>query len=223
MKEMRCREYATSCLFAVAILSRAVLAQQPLKQPRPPGRSSANAKAATLDPGTISGDIYRNPFFGFACKIPFGWVDRTKEMSEDSTPDSNEPKKSVLLLAAFEHPPEATGDSVNSAIVVAAEAASSYPGLHTAEQYFGLVTELAKSKGLRVLNEPYDYPVGARQLVRGDFSKPLANLTMHQSTLVMLEKGYIVSFTFIGGGEDEVDGLVENLSFARKESPAPRK
>jgi hypothetical protein len=39
----------------------------------------------------------------------------------------------------------------------------------------------------------------------------------------MLEKGYIVSFTFIGGSEDEVDGLVENLSFARKEPPAPRK
>ena len=49
------------------------------------------------------------------------------------------------------------------------------------------------------------------QLVRGDFSKPLGNLTMHQSTLVMIEKGYVVSFTFIGGSEDEVDDLVERL------------
>ena len=146
-------------------------------------------------------------------------------MSEDSTqePDSNDPKKSTLLLAAFEHPPEATGETVNSAVVVAAEAASSYPGLHDAQQYFGPLTELTKSKGLKVINEPYDYRVGAVQLVRGDFSKPLSTLTMHQSTLVMLEKGYIVSFTFIGGSEDEVDTLVETLSFVRKESPARHK
>jgi hypothetical protein len=39
----------------------------------------------------------------------------------------------------------------------------------------------------------------------------------------VIEKGYIVSFTFIGGGEDEVDELVEGLSFAgkgaKKETP----
>jgi hypothetical protein len=137
--------------------------------------------------------------------------------------DSTDPKKSALLLAVFERPPEASGDSINSAVVVAAEAASSYPGLRNAENYFGPLTELTKSKGLKVVNEPYEYPVGARQLMRGDFSKPLGRLTMHQSTLVMMDKGYVISFTFIGGSEDEVDELVEGLSFGRKENPAPRK
>jgi hypothetical protein len=46
---------------------------------------------------------------------------------------------------------------------------------------------------------------------------------MHQSTLVMIDRGYVVSFTFIAGSEDEADQLVEGLSFARKETPAPRK
>ena len=73
------------------------------------------------------------------------------------------------------------------------------------------------------MNEPYDDSVGAKQFVRGDFSKPLGNLTLHQSTLVVMEKGYIVSFTFIGGSEDEVDELVESLSFGRKETPARHK
>ena len=36
----------------------------------------------------------------------------------------------------------------------------------------------------------------------------------------MIEKGYIVSFTFIGGSEDEVDQLVASLKFDRTESPA---
>jgi hypothetical protein len=41
---------------------------------------------------------------------------------------------------------------------------------------------------------------------------------MHQTSLVMLEKGYAVSFTFISGSEDEVDQLIEKLSFAKKAS-----
>jgi hypothetical protein len=181
----------------------------------------------TADRGAIANGIYRNPSFGFTCKVPFGWVDRSQEMGEDSAADSNQnssaPKKSTLLLAVFERPPEATGDSVNSAIVIAAESASSYPGLRTAEQYFEPLTAVTKSKGLDVVNEPYDYRIGALQLVRGDFSKALGNLTMHQSTLVMIEKGYVLSFTFVGGTEDEVDALLEGLNFGAKKAPTPRK
>jgi len=36
---------------------------------------------------------------------------------------------------------------------------------------------------------------------------------MRQSTLVMLARGYAVSFTFIGGTEDEVEELMVGLSF----------
>ncbi|MGC1437895.1 MAG: hypothetical protein WA847_18510 [Terriglobales bacterium] len=175
------------------------------------------------DPGSIANGLYHNSFFGFDYKLHFGWVDRTTEMREDSSADSSDPKKSILLLAAFEHPPEVAGDSVNSAVVVAAEAVSSYPGLQNAGQYFGPVTELTKAKGFTVVNEPYEFRVGAAQLVRGDFSKPLGSLTMHQSTLVMIEKGFVVSFTFIAGSEDEVDPLIEGLSFGRKETPAAHK
>jgi hypothetical protein len=37
---------------------------------------------------------------------------------------------------------------------------------------------------------------------------------MLQSTLVVLARGYAVSFTFIGGTEDELEELVQGLSFA---------
>ena len=218
---MKCCGYAAPCLFAVALLNSAGLAQQPLKQPSEPGKPSAHARVANLDVGTISGDAYGNNSLGFTYKIPFGWVNRTKQMSQDPDTDSADPKKSILLLAVFERPPEATGDSVNSAVVIAAESASSDPGLRSAEQYFEPLSAVTKSKGLTVVNEPYEFRAGTQQLVRGDFSKPLGNLTMHQSTLVMLEKGYVVSFTFIGGSEDEVDDHVESLSFGRKEIPPP--
>jgi len=50
--------------------------------------------------------------------------------------------------------------------------------------------------------------------VRADFTKPRSDkLTMHQSTLVLLAKGQIVSFTFLAGSEDEVNDLIESLHF----------
>jgi hypothetical protein len=165
-----------------------------------------------IDAGAIRDGVYRNGFFGFFCKIPFGWVERTKEMRDDSAGAA----KSSVLLAIFERPPEATGNTINSAVVIAFEQTSSFSGLKTAAAYFGPVTELATARGFKVANEPYDFPVGAKALVRGDFSKERGSLTMHQTSLVGLEKGYAVSFTFIGGSEDEVEELIGRLSFTAK-------
>jgi hypothetical protein len=206
-----------SALFVAVLVACGALALQA------PKSAPSHGSVPTVESGAITNGIYRNTTFAFSYKIAYGWVDRTQEMAEDSKGDSSDAKKSVLLLAVFERPPVASGDSINSAVVIAAEAASSYPDLKNEAQYFDLVSELAKSKDLKVVNEPYDFPLGAMQLVRGDFSKPLGSLTLHQSTLVLMQKGYFVSFTFVGGSEDEVDGLIESLSFTRKESPAPHK
>lgn len=82
-----------------------------------------------------------------------------------------------------------------------------------------LYTELTTSKGFKVVNEPYEVSVGSRKFVRGDFSKQLGTLTMQQSSLVVVEKGYVLSFTFISGTDDEADELIENLSFGASKSP----
>jgi len=176
-------------------------------------------EASTPDAGSVTEGVYHNAFFGFSCKIPFSWVERTAQMQEGS-----EPGKSLVLLSIFERPPEAKGDTVNSAVVLAAESVASYPGLKSAEDYFGPLTELTTSKGFKVVNEPYEVSVGSRQLVRSDFSKEMGALTMYQASLVALEKGYVLSFTFLGGDEDEVDQLIEGLSFsggAKATKPKP--
>ena len=121
--------------------------------------------------------------------------------------------KSLVLLSAFERPPEAAGDTVNSAVLIAAESVSSYPGLKAAEDYFRPLTEVATSRGFKVANEPYEVELGARRLVRSDFSKELGKLTMYQASLVTREKAYVVSFTFIGSSQDEVEQLIEGLQF----------
>jgi hypothetical protein len=175
-------------------------------------------KSSSPDPGTLADGLYRNPFFGFQIKLPYGWVDRSDEMRQN-----DDPPKSMLLLGAFERPPEATGDTVNSAVVITAEKTSQFSGLKTAADYFGPITELATARDFKAVNPPNDFTVGTKALVRADYTKPRGNLTMYQSSLVMLDKGYAVSFTFVTGSEDEANSLIERLQFGlgpKKSPPA---
>jgi hypothetical protein len=159
-------------------------------------------------PGVVSDGVYRNPWFGFSYKLPYGWVDRTAGMQDDSADSS----KSRLLLAIFERPPEATGDTINSAVVVAAEPLAA--GEKTASDYFESLAALISNQGFQTAQDPQEISIGGSKLVRGDFSKARGKLTMRQTSLVALVKGYAVSFTFVAGSEDEVNELIEKLSFA---------
>jgi hypothetical protein len=178
------------------------------------GRANTARTSTALGAGEIKNGVYHNPFFGFSYKVPFGWVDRTKEMRE---PDGQ--GQSLVLLSVFERPPEATGSTINSAVVIAAEKLSPSLGVKTAADYFASLKEVAKAKEFKALNEAYLFSIGAKQLVRGDFSKPRGTLTMYQSSLATIEKGFALSFTLIGGSEEEVERIAENLSFDRKIGP----
>jgi hypothetical protein len=118
-----------------------------------------------------------------------------------------------VLLAAFSRPPEARAEDVNGSILIAAESAEAYPELKEAAQYFQPVMEVAKAQGFEMDDEPYEFVLGSKKLVRGDFQKDVGTRVMRQSTLVVLVRGYVLSFTFIGGTEDEVEELVQGVRF----------
>ena len=206
--------------------------------------SSSSAKAAKkpaappdsgIDSGAVTNGVYRNKTLALSCTIPPGWVLRTDEMNarevekeekedkkedkgkSDAAPPSAPPASSAgakVLLAAFSRPPEAKGEEVNASILIAAENAASYPGLKEAAQYFGPLMEVAKAQGFAMEEDPYEIAVGTKTLVRGDFHKDVGSRVMHQSTLAMLSHGYAVSITVIGGTDDEVEDLIDGLSFS---------
>ncbi len=191
------------------------------QQSSPPSSDSSSKHSPTgkgsPDPASIINGYYRNNYFRFSYQVPFGWVDRTSEMREDTETD-----KSKVLLAIFERPPAARGETINSAVIIAAESVDSYPGLKTAADYFGPLTELTESKGFKVVNEPYEFPVDGRPVIRRDFDKPRGTMQMLQASLVTVERGYVLSFTFLGGSQDEVTELVEKLSFAGRKPVSPK-
>jgi hypothetical protein len=45
---------------------------------------------------------------------------------------------------------------------------------------------------------------------------------MYQASLVMIAKGYIVSFTFIADSEDELEAMIMDLRFSTAPSRPPR-
>ena len=190
------------------------------------GKKAGSAPKSPLDAGAVVNGVYRNSTLGFTCKIPPAWVLRTGEMN---APDaggekvdavkSNTDAHGIVLLAAFSRPPEARAEDVNASILIAAEGVSSYPGLKDAAQYFGPVTEVAQAQGFEVAEDPYEFAIGTKPVVRGDFQKDVGSRLMRQSTLVMLAHGYAVSFTFIGGTEDEVEELIHSMSFTGAAKP----
>ena len=193
----------------VLLLATALWAQQPSSSSSKP---STHAKPSLPEPGAINDGVYRNSALGFSYKLPYGWVDRTGDMRDDSADAS----RSRVLLAIFERPPQATGDTVNSAVVIAAEPL--FAGVKTAAEYFESLSALSTAQGFQAKEEAHEFSIGTTRLVRGDFSRARGTLTMHQTSLATLEKGYAVSFTFIGGSEDEVNELIEKLSFAAKKT-----
>jgi hypothetical protein len=141
---------------------------------------------------------------------------RDQEKGEDSPGPASPSSPSAgakVLLAAFSRPPEARAEDVNSSILIATESAASYSGLKEAAQYFGPVTEVAKAQGFTPDEDPYEIAVGTKTVVRGDFHKNVGSRVMHQSTLAMLSHGYAISITVIAGTEDEIEDLIDGLTF----------
>jgi hypothetical protein len=234
--------WMVSCAAGAALafwFSPTVVAQGSSSAPASPASASTKpAKKATppadsaIDSGSVSNGIYRNKSLALACKIPPGWVLRTDEMNaREDNPGDNKDKKEAddkaapsaadaassagakVLLAAFARPPEARAEDVNASVVIAAESVAAYPDLKEAAQYFFPLTEVAKAQGFTADEDPYDIALGTKRLVRGDFHKNVGTRVMHQSTLVILARGYAISITVIGGTDDEVEDLIDGLSF----------
>ena len=191
------------------------------------------AKPSLPDCDPLAGQILRCPKLGFSYKVPFGWVDRTEDMQESASAAATKSEKDgnqanaaetgKTLLAVFERPPGTSGESPNSAVIIAVELRSAYPQAKIAADYFGPISEIAEQRGFKMDGDPYSFRVGARQVVRGDFSGGVGKNPIRQTSLVLLERNFILSFTFLASSEDEIDSLIENLSFVSSQRrPSPK-
>ncbi|HKV78011.1 MAG TPA: hypothetical protein VJP02_07725 [Candidatus Sulfotelmatobacter sp.] len=144
-----------------------------------------------------------------------GHPSEEKSSPQKAQRSTEEDRGGRVLLAAFSRPPDAKGEDVNASIVIAMEKVATYPGLKEAAQYFGPLTEVAKARGFAVDEEPYEIEMGTKVVVREDFHKDVGARVMRQSTVAFLARGYAVSITVIGGTEDEVEELLDGVTFGK--------
>jgi len=210
-----------------------VASQSPPSSPSSLKIKKPASQDSSFDSGTVTNGVYHNKSLALSCKIPPGWVLRTAELNarekqQDEKKEEEKPEDkpaaapsapsassagAKVLLAAFSRPPEARAEDVNSSILIAAESTASYPGLTEAAQYFFPLTEVAKAQGFVPDEDPYEIAIGTKTLPRADFHKDVGTRVMHQSTLALLAHGYAISITVIGGTDDEVEDLIDGLSF----------
>lgn len=191
------------------------VAQKPVSRPLLP------------DCAPLSAQVLRCPKVGFTYKVPFGWVDRTEDMQESASAASDKSAETTnrgdadptgkTLLAVFERPPGTSGSDVNSAVIIAVEDRAAYPLVKRAADYLGPLSEIAEGRGFKMEGEPYSFSVGARQLVRGDFDGGDEKNPIRQTSLVLLEKDYVLSLTFLANSDDAIGSLIENLTFTSKQ------
>ncbi len=180
--------------------------------PVPPGKPSTVSKPtrkgtpARPDEGGVAGGVYTEKFFNLSCTIPQGWLVKTASMRESLPADEN----SVLLLSAFAKDAPAPRE-VNSSLTITAESLAAYPEVKTAADYFDSLTELVRSKGFTVLNEPAEIEVGGITFVRGDFQKDQADGSTYQATMVAIRNGYILAVTAISGKDEDLTPLLNRV------------
>jgi len=152
--------------------------------------------------------------------MDIGRADLRADGNAKVTEDSRVKDRPEVLLGIFEHPPEATTNTVNASVVIVSESVASYPGLKDAEDYIGPLTEVVTAQGFKAMGEPYALEVDSRALVRADFVKLLhvktsgEELTMRQTTLIWVTKKRVLSFTFIADSEDRLDEIMDGLHFS---------
>lgn len=207
---------------AIAAIACALFACAPTQAQHPSQRQTSSARLCP----PLANQQLRCPSFGFTYRVPFGWVDRTEDMQPssevagagkeppaDSSATKSESGNSETLLAVFERPPEASGEGIDSAVIIAAESVANYPTIKAPADYFGPLSDIAEKRGLKMDGDPYEFAVGSKRLVRGDFVAADGKTAAHQTSLVMIEKAHIVSFTFVSDSEDEIDDLISGLTF----------
>ncbi len=173
-----------------------------------PAATKSQKKAAQVRPdeGSVSGNIYTEKFFNLSCTIPTGWAVKTAAMREGLAGQEN----SLLLLSAFaKESPEA--GTVNASLTITAENLAAYPDVKTADDYFGVISQLATSKGFTVLNEPAGIDVAGVTFVRGDFQKEEGGTVTYQGSMVAVRNGYALAVTAISGNDEELTPLLNRV------------
>lgn len=202
----------------------------------------SNAQVATPDDGGVLKGVYTNRFFGFSVSYPRDWVVhgeatniRLKEIGKEraaSTGAMSAATSEVLLrntyqlLTAFQYPLGAAVE-VNSGFMLVAERVSHAPGIVTGRDYLLYVRPMMiKGGAVPLTDEPAELTLAGRKFFRQDSRLEINGVSVAQSIIITIEKGFALAFIMSGKDQPSIDAMVETvqtLRFTGSPAASPKK
>lgn len=191
------------------------------------------------DRGSVSGQTYKNGFFGFTYELPQGWsplsADELKEFDEEKTRQSIERygpdgrrlfESGVLafsaewtLLHAAPPTPESKPGRFAPVIVLIAEEGNPFQrgssGLTKGKPIdnyfpFSSVADPLQSPDHRMERRPTPLSLGGKNFVRADFRIKKKGGDIWEAWFVTFAKGYFLRLEIGAGSREELDGLAKS-------------
>jgi hypothetical protein len=184
--------------------------------------------------GSISENIYTNPFFGFSIEIPAGW----KAADNAGLKAFAEKQKQAMAKQDPAFTQFARGDEVDSPLLVLGEVepwkrgphhrliqilstdASARPGRLSAEEFLNYIARMSAEYNLAA---KYDETLekmmlGGRELWKAHFTQS-SNVVWHEAQFAIIEKRHVVQFILMSPDEEGLRTLEPIMKTLHFESP----
>ena len=206
------------------------MAAVPRLQTAPPAIKRPAPVRTPLRPnsGSISANVYTNPYFGFSIAIPEGWkvvqTGVTRAQLEqrlghvDSGPRSPMPQTSNMpLLTVTANAAEGLG-SLQKRFGVVADDLSNQKGMNnttTVMRWMMMSTQIG-SPSLKYLGKPQKVTMGGQEMWKLSWTEPVRGIDQYAVQYLMVEKKHALQFILVSPNEaglTDVEPIMRSLKF----------
>ena len=199
----------------------------------PEGPKPEDSTVPRPDAGSISGTIYTNQFFGFSYEFPKGWTVLGTDVSRallqmggamlsSGDPVLQDAQRAVIqndypLFMAQEGLTKGGGISQRS-IQIRALKSSDELGMHSGKEFVEMLSASRKlfQGAIELAGPPEEFTAGGKKFWRGNLSAKVGNGNITASEIAIVEKGYLLLFSFVApdaAGRDELVDTMQSLRF----------